>query len=211
MFYHFVKLYNQINNQKEIKNTNVKTLSIIINGEIRNVVLDDFKKEKITYKYRAIDLDKNILLKYIYHLSNLPNEKIEEIFPSIEIQKGNLILDVKAREIQNSIERALIDYKTVGTRELLIYSILNVICVCSDLINEKMNIDNIFLFIGTEKYCIRKYLCMLLTNFYRRAEKKRSQSKEANIDFEIRWFKMTLKFLKQKSIRLMQQYHYSLF
>lgn len=40
---------NQINKQKEIKNTNVKTLSIIINGEIRNVVLDDFKKEKITF------------------------------------------------------------------------------------------------------------------------------------------------------------------
>ena len=40
---------NQINKQKEIKNTNVKTLSIIINGEIRNVVLDDFKKEKVTF------------------------------------------------------------------------------------------------------------------------------------------------------------------
>ena len=43
------QINNQINNQKEIKNTNVKTLSIIINGEIRNVVLDDFKKEKITF------------------------------------------------------------------------------------------------------------------------------------------------------------------
>ena len=41
-----MNMNNQINNQKEIKNTNVKTLSIIINGEIRNVVLDDFKKEK---------------------------------------------------------------------------------------------------------------------------------------------------------------------
>ena len=44
-----MNMNNQINNQKEIKNTNVKTLSIIINGEIRNVVLDDFKKEKITF------------------------------------------------------------------------------------------------------------------------------------------------------------------
>ena len=39
-----MNMNNQINNQKGIKNTNVKTLSIIINGEIRNVVLDDFKK-----------------------------------------------------------------------------------------------------------------------------------------------------------------------
>ena len=167
---------------------------------IKGSTIKAFKKEKITYKYKTIDLDKNVLLKYIYILSNYTDEEIEELFPSIEIQKGNVILDVKAREIPNSIERALIDYKTVGARELLIYSILNVICVCSHLIDEKMNVDSIFLFIGTERYCIRKYLAMLLTNFYRQAEKKLKASKDANIEFEITWFKKTIQFLKFKKM-----------
>ena len=41
---------------------------------------------------------------------------------------------------------------------------------------------------------------MLLTNFYRQAEKKLKASKDANIEFEITWFKKTIQFLKFKKM-----------
>lgn len=159
-----------------------------------------FKSSKYTYKYKNVELDKNILMKYIYHLTNLTKDKLEEIFPSIEIQKGNTINVIKARDIQNSIERAIIDYKTVTTRELLIYSILLNICMCAEIIDNEQDIENIFKLIEKEKYCMRKYLSMLLSVFYRLAERKINLDKNANLDLEFKCFHNTLNYLKKNKV-----------
>ena len=172
---------------------------------IKITVTKAFKSSKYTYKYKVVELDKNILIKYIYHLSNLSKDKLEEIFPSIEIQKGNTINTIKARDIQNSIERSIIDYKTVTTRELLIYSILLNICICAENVDSEMDIENIFKLIEKEKYCMRKYLSMLLSMFYRLAERKININKNANIDLEFRCFHKTLNYLKKNKVLPDQQ------
>ena len=167
---------------------------------IKTVVTRAFYTKKYSYKYKSIELDNNIILKYIYYLTNLPKDKLEEIFPTIEMQRGNELRHVNQRDIANSIERTLIGFKTITTKELIVFSILYTICMCTDYIENEMSIANIFEMISKEKYCLRKYLSMILATFYNNADKKIKENPTAITDLEFTWFNKTISFLQKKKI-----------
>lgn len=167
---------------------------------IKVITTRAFNTKKFTYKYKNIELDNNILLKYIYHLTNLTQEQLEEIFPSIEIQRGNELRHINQRDIANSIEKTLIGFKTITTKELIVFSILYTICICTDYIDNEMSIANIFDMISKEKYCLRKYLSMILATFYNNADRKIKENPTAITDLEFTWFNRTISFLQKNKI-----------
>ena len=99
-----------------------------------DVIVDenDEKNTKYCYNYKTINLDKNLIVEYIYMLEDIFNEKKNKIFPlnSISYSEYKPIEQFETSiSIFNSFENYYIDLKKLKNVDILIISIINIIAL----------------------------------------------------------------------------------
>ena len=104
----------------------------VISNEFVDCKIDKADENNMNYfyKYKKIDLDKNMLLKYGYLLEQMPLEEKNKCFPYI----GTSLLmaleaKTKIKDICNIFEQYFINNKLINTVEIIKLSILNVIAL----------------------------------------------------------------------------------
>ena len=103
----------------------------IINNEFVDCINKNDKQNiKYLYKYKIINLDKNILLKYNYLLEQMVLEDKNKCFPYIT---NNLLTSFdtiyKIKDINNTFEQFLINNKIINTIDIIKMSILNIVAL----------------------------------------------------------------------------------
>ena len=130
----------------------------------------DEKNIKYFYKYKTINLDKNLIVEYIYFLEDIFNEKKKNIFPINIISYSEykpIEQFVTSISIFNSFENYFIDLQKFKNIDILIISIINVIAlsICNrTLIPFTISVYSLF-----QKILIssRKFVEIILSISYR--------------------------------------------
>ena len=124
-----------------------------------------FEKSKYTYEYNTVELDNEILFRYIYHLNNLSDELKEEMFPSLVSKNLNEIKKVKFREIVDIIEKNIIAHKLLKSDNLIVFSliIMFVITRSSCNFNESIShLRDLLEVLDDRNFFLRKYINLIL-------------------------------------------------
>ena len=82
------------------------------------------------YKYKKINLDKNILLKYNYLLEQMPLEDRNKCFPYIDTNTITSIKsEIKIKDISNNFDSFLINNKLITSIDIIKSAILNIVAL----------------------------------------------------------------------------------
>ena len=146
-------------------------------------VISVFNKYKITYKYKSFIFDKNLLMQYAYYLSNIPQDKLEQIFPSITTKTKNQIITVPSNAISLSLEEKLIQLKYVSHNELILYIALYIISYFIHCIHNESELQLIINLLGKHKYCYRMYITIIIKSLYKLCVHKLKQKQTINQEF----------------------------
>jgi len=113
-----------------------------------------------------VELNNTILLNYLHHINNLPEETMEEIFPSYSLKKNNDIKTIRFGEIVDSIERNLINHKIIKSENLIIFSLIIIFIVTRSSCNFNESISHlrdILELLESKNFLLRKYINMILS------------------------------------------------
>ena len=106
---------------------------INLQSYFKDIISNDFvycKKDKsenpnFLYKYKKINLDKNIILKYNYLLEQMPSEDKDKCFPYLDSNSLSILKsEMKIKDINNTFDTFLINNKVINTIDLIKYGIL---------------------------------------------------------------------------------------
>ena len=87
-------------------------------------------EQNYLYKYKKINLDKNILLKYNYLLEQMPLEDRNKCFPYIDNNTiTNIKSEIKIKDISNNFDLFLINNKLITSIDIIKASILNIVAL----------------------------------------------------------------------------------
>ena len=136
-------------------------------------VLVDEKDEKNTkyyYNYKTINLDKNLIVEYMYMIEEILNEKKNKIFPSNNVSYSEykpIEQFLTSISISNSFENYFIDLKKLKNIDILIISIINIIAL--SIGNKTLIPYTITLYTLFQKLLIsqRKFVEIILSISYR--------------------------------------------
>ncbi len=121
------------------------------------------ERGSVFFKYKLIEFDKNLLLKYCYLLENLDESTKEQIFPSYSIKKKIDFPIVEQKDIENNFENYYITTRELNHIDLIKIIIYYYICIIFDKINiEKIHTNLLILLKEDKYYFIREYI----TNFF---------------------------------------------
>ena len=102
----------------------------IISNEFVSCKKDNSGKTNFWYKYKKINLDKNILLKYNYLLEQMPVEDKNKCFPYLDTNTiSNLKAEIKIKEISNVFDLCLINNKAINNIDIIKYCILDIVAL----------------------------------------------------------------------------------
>ena len=141
---------------------------------------------KYFYEYKTIDLDKDLLMNYVYLLEQLTPEQRKKIFPN----EGNYLtykpinLKTTSIEIYDTFERFYINSKLIRYEDILILSIFNIVTLS---IKNKTLIpfsEQIYTLFKSLKFSVRKYVEMILSISLRLF----SEETTHNLDFYEKYF-----------------------
>lgn len=149
-----------------------ETLDSRIVIPMRKKVTNTNKFIKYVYQYKKIELDKEVMFRYIHYLDSLPVEKLEKIFPLISQMNNNAIKLVRYSEIAEQIELSYVKNKVFTISDLISKSIiifysLTVYCQTEDNFNQQFEIE--FELLIKQKYCLRRYIVLSISLYYRHA------------------------------------------
>lgn len=137
-----------------------------------DIVLDenDEKNIKYYYNYKTINLDKNLIVEYIYMLEDIFNEKKNNIFPLNNISYSEykpIEKFVTSISLFNSFENYYIDIKKLQNIDILIISIINIIAL--SISNKTLIPFTISVYTLFQKILIssRKFVEIILSISYR--------------------------------------------
>ena len=142
-------------------------------------------KQKITYKYRYISLDSSLLSKYVHHLMNLDTNKLQELFPSILLKKCNDIIQIPISSITSIVEKSLIKYKLLQSNDILLHGIFYIVCYFIHCIDNPQDIAMLIKLLKQDKYCIRKYITLLIKSVYKLSCEKLAQNKSIQNEWNV--------------------------
>lgn len=151
----------------------------VINNDFVDCVINK-KEEKIInylYKYKQINLDKNILLKYNYLMEQMPQEDKKKCFPYID----NLLLSsldkcIIIKDIYEYFENFFINNKIVSTIDIIIMSILDIVALSTSSHRLIYFTDPIYELIKLNKVSISKFIFTILSLSYRIFTKEKNQN-----------------------------------
>ncbi len=126
------------------------------------------KNNRFYYKYKKINLDKNILLKYTYLLEQMPLEDKNKCFPYIE---NNIISELKTnikyKDINNIFDTYLINNKIISYIDIIKYAILNIVILSLSGHKLVYFTDVIYELIKEINMPLNKYIEIMLSIAYR--------------------------------------------
>ena len=142
----------------------------IISNEFVDCIVNknDEQNIKCLYRYKQINLDKNLLLKYNYLLEQMPLEDKNKCFPYIDT---SLITSfdsvIKIKDINNTFERFLIDNKIINSNDIIKMSILNIVALSTSGHKLIYFTDSIFDLIKSLNVSLYKFIQNILSIAYR--------------------------------------------
>ena len=129
------------------------------------------QKTKNEKEHQLIKLNKNILNKYIYLLNNFySKEELMDLFPSIRLQKGELIPKFDRRNILNILlnhleQKNYFDYSTY-----LIFALVYIFAISIPLYSYKnmlIYLEQILKLLPQTKFFLRHHIYILIKSYYK--------------------------------------------
>jgi len=117
---------------------------------------------KYTYKYKKIELDQNLIYKYINLINKLDEESKRKYFKLTQddIQTKQIIT---SNFISSSIEKYYINSKLIDSKELIRFSILGIVALTAFRHRLVHFTSQIYKIIGSLKFSIRKFVELILS------------------------------------------------
>ena len=155
-----------------------------IEGTETKIMNSIFKNKQFQYfAYNTIEIDKNILFKYLHQLSIITN--IYDIYPSLRLIDNIKFIHVVPRKITNTIEKYYKDLKQFTVDDLVNVCLLLVICLLVDQFDPYYQY---YLIQTLKEYSnkpyTRKYLTLLLNSYYLTALNNPYLSEKMYIGFQ---------------------------
>jgi hypothetical protein len=124
-FLNFYKFYND-NLKKIIYN--------FVDNKYVDVKIDktDENNLKYYYKYKRIELDKNLLMEYVYMIQEMTQKEMKDIF---NIEKDSYLIykpineNITTINIYNIIENYYINSNYIGYKDIIILSVINIVAI----------------------------------------------------------------------------------
>ena len=142
-------------------------------------------RKLIKYGRKYLQLDDELLMKYIYMLNNYEKEKTEYIkfFPTINSILNKTINECRQSDISDKIEESLLERKYFSSYCLIKYSLYNILSIMVDLFCVDSNLVNTLTTFSAKTYTKdRKYMIMMSSVFYQLLiNKKQSGNKLINL------------------------------
>ena len=144
----------------------------IVNKEYINAKLDknDEKNFKYYYEYKKIDLDRDLIMEYTYIIEEMDKEKIKNLFNLDNVDRYSsfliynpIVQKISIIELYNRIENYYIFSNLIENSEILIFSMINMVCLSihqKTLIPFSITIYNLFQKIF---FSLRKYIEIILS------------------------------------------------
>ena len=149
----------------------------IISNEFVSCKKDKSEKTNFWYKYKKINLDKNILLKYNYLLEQMPVEDKNKCFPYLDTNTiSNLKAEIKIKEISNVFDLCLINNKAINNIDIIKYCILDIVAL--SLSGHKLIFftECIYELIKDINISLNKYIEIFLSIAYRVFSSEKNQN-----------------------------------
>lgn len=189
------------NNFYEFYEQNLKMLifkEIDLYPKLTPCVSNESDKQIITYIYKSITFDKDLLLKYVYYLSNIPENHYAVLFPSLKYKSQCQITDVPSVEIPLSIEAKLVQLEKIRPSNLLLFSVIYIASYFFQNIQTESEIQIILNLLRKINSCFRMYLIILVKGLYKLCKEKIAQNKSIYQEFV--FYAMIMDLLKEKNI-----------
>ena len=120
---------------------------------------------------QLIKINKNILNEYIFLLNNFYDEdELMDLFPSIRIQKGELISKIDKRYISYSIQNYLEQKNQIQLPNYLIYALVYIFAISIPLHSHKkilVYLNNLINRLSKVKFFIRQHIFIIFKTFYK--------------------------------------------
>ena len=162
-------------------------------------IIKTIKDNKITYKYKNIELDKSILLKYSQILNQLSKDELKNIFPSNNILNLPFYIEIKENKFHSILGNYIFENKLISSKELLIICFLLFFTITIEK-NQIINLKTTILGnLWTLNFFVIKYIYRILFVYYNICEiqiKKEEYSSLYMIDSYLEIFNV----LKSKGI-----------
>lgn len=183
----------------------------IIKNEINDIMLNSNNfinytiskgnESQIGFQYKSYVFDKEILIRYLYHLDNLSLEKITELFPLMSVNELNISKQSNSLSTLNIIDS--IELFFIIKNKLKIPNLVRYICLyIAGIISDKIYIENQFNLlkelIRSLKFFIKKYSNFLLIVLINIINKKKEQ--KLNIDKELELYSLLFEVIIQNNI-----------
>ena len=149
----------------------------IISNDFVSCKKDKSDKVNFWYKYKKVNLDKNILIKYSYLLEQMPIEDKNKCFPYLDTNtSSNLKSEIKIKDINNVFDLFLINNKEITTVDIIKYSILNIVAL--SLSGHKLIFftEYIYDLIKNVNISLNKYIEIILSIAYRVFSSEKNQN-----------------------------------
>ena len=176
----------------ENDNNNIKTISFFefykhfdenlklfiyknINGDyIDKKMIKKNNIDNYDYKYKKIELDQELLLKYCYYLDELKDKSediINKIFP---LSKNNVSIEkiIYTKDYYKCYEKFFIDHQILTNKHLIQFCILNIVILSTSDLKLINFTEQIYTLLREMNFGIRKYVELILNVSYRLFIKK---------------------------------------
>ena len=181
MYENFDKYYDIIDDIYKIDDTNVIDFSFLdfykyyfnnLEKQVFNFVLsNEFVEGKVTkinqqlknsFKYKKIDIDNNLLFKYIYFIKFIPKEIRVKCF-ELEQKPKDIKEIIYNKDISTKLEKFFIKYKLIDYKDILMFSILDIVALTVSKYTLVSNIQPIYEILCKIKLSVRKYVEIILS------------------------------------------------
>ena len=147
---------------------------------------DIYKKKLIrgetAFISEHIELDKNILFKYAYMLSNY--NCLQKIFPYYDVIKSNIIEHIPPQLIENAVENAFINYPQTKNKDILLVIYLQLLACIAEKVDLTCQFNAIIALTSLYDFSFRKSFNILFTEYYNNALRKHTANFEITTDIE---------------------------
>ena len=180
-FENFDKYYDLIDYVYEINNTIedfsffefYKYYSNKLEKEVFDFVLNnEFVEGKITklktqilkknFKYKKIDIDNNLLFKYIYFIKSIPKDIRAKCF-ELENKPKDIKEIIYNKDMSTKLEKFFIDFKLIDYKDVIMLSILGIVALTVSKFTIIHYITPINEILSKLKVSVRKYIEIILS------------------------------------------------
>jgi hypothetical protein len=168
------------------------------------------EKAKFNYEYEFIELDNDILFKYLYLINNLEDTLKESTFPSLNLIKVNEVRTVTFQEIIDCIEKNLISHRILKSENLIIFSLILMFIITRTNCNFNESISHlrdILELLDSKNFFLRKYINLILAfyNLHENEMKGLNNENSQNLMKKINYTRkmcnfIIINFLRNKNI-----------